>query len=82
MSFIHAREGVVSEAVGLDLWAFRPDKPYGRALLFSVESSVSLLRAPTTKLTAGGEVIQIALRLARPLFFGLALLSLRGRVKR
>jgi hypothetical protein len=29
-----------------------------------------------------GEVIQIVLRLAGPLFFGLALLSLRGRVKR
>jgi hypothetical protein len=69
-------------AVGLDLWGFRPDKPYGRALLFAVESSVSLLRAPTAALTASGEVIQIVLRLAGPLLFGLALVSLRGRIKR
>jgi hypothetical protein len=69
-------------AVPLDLWGFRPERSYGRALLFSLESSISLLRAPEAKLTAGGEVIQIALRLAGPLFFGLALLSLRGRVKR
>jgi hypothetical protein len=69
-------------AVSLDLWGFRPDRSYGRALLFALESSISLLRAPEAKLTAGGEVIQIALRLAGPLFFGLALVSLRGRVKR
>ena len=69
-------------AVTLDLWGFRPDRSYGRALLFALESSISLLRAPEGKLTASGEVIQIVLRLAGPLFFGLALLSLRGRVKR
>jgi hypothetical protein len=50
--------------------------------LFALESSISLLRAPEAKLTACGEVIQIFLRLAGPLFFGLAVLSLRGRVKR
>jgi hypothetical protein len=69
-------------AVSLDLWGFRPDRSYGRALLFALESSISLFRAPEAKLTAGGEVIQIVLRLAGPLFFGLALLSLRARVKR
>jgi uncharacterized protein YjbI with pentapeptide repeats len=69
-------------AVLLDLFGFEPDRSYGRALLFALESSISLLRAPEAKLTAGGEVVQIALRLAGPLFFGLALLSLRGRVKR
>jgi uncharacterized protein YjbI with pentapeptide repeats len=68
-----------------DLWGFRPDRSYGRTLLFSVESTSSLFRAPETEgfaLTAGGEVLQIVLRLLGPLFFGLALLSLRGRVKR
>jgi hypothetical protein len=34
------------------------------------------------RLGDGGEVIQIVLRLAGPLFFGLGLLALRGRVKR
>jgi hypothetical protein len=72
-------------AIPLTLWGFRPAPPYGRALLFAVQSSISLLRAPTTTPgheTAGGHVIEIFLRLAGPLFFGLALLALRGRVKR
>jgi hypothetical protein len=64
---------------------FRPDQGLGRGLLFSVESSSSLFRVPETKdfgLTGGGEVLQVIMRLLGPLFFGLALLSLRGRVKR
>jgi hypothetical protein len=70
-------------AVLLDLFGFEPGRgPDNGTLLFALESSISLLRAPEAKLTAGGEVIQIALRLAGPLFFGLALLALRGRVKR
>jgi hypothetical protein len=70
-------------ALPLELWGFHPDRTYWGALLFSVESSISLLRAPEgVHLRHGGEVIQIVLRLAGPLFFGLALLALRGRVKR
>ena len=71
-------------AVLLDRIGFDADeRPEAGALLFAVESSISLLRAPDTDiLTDGGNVVQIALRLAGPLFFGLALLSLRGRVKR
>jgi hypothetical protein len=70
-------------ALPLSLWGFHPDRTYWGALLFSVESSISLLRAPEgVHLSHGGEVIQIVLRLAGPLFFGLALLALRGRVKR
>jgi len=73
---------VVLGAIPLDLWGFRPDRSYGSALLFSLQSSISLLRTPEAKLTVAGEVIQIILRLAGPLFVGLALLALRGRVKR
>jgi hypothetical protein len=72
-------------ALLLDWWGFRPDRAFGRTLLFSVESCSSLFRAPETKgfsLTAAGEMVQVALRLLGPLFIGLALLSLRGRVKR
>ena len=69
-------------AIPLASWGFHPDRSYGRALLFALESSISLLRAPQAKLSAGGEVTQIILRLAGPLFFGLALLALRARVKR
>jgi hypothetical protein len=68
-----------------DWFGFRPDRGLGRSLLFSVESSSSLFRAPEEHgfaLTAGGEVLQVVLRLLAPLFLGLLLLSLRGRVKR
>jgi uncharacterized protein YjbI with pentapeptide repeats len=69
-------------AVPLALWGFHPDRSYGRAVLFAAESSVSLLHAPRAQLSAGGEIVDIALRLAGPLFFGLAVLALRSRVKR
>jgi hypothetical protein len=69
-------------ALALSLWGYPHGQGYGRASLFALESSISLLRAPSQQLTATGEVIQILLRLTGPLFFGLALLSLRGRVKR
>ena len=76
---------VVVFAFLFDWWGFRPDRGFGRTLLFSIESTSSLFRVPETEgfaLTAGGEVLQVVLRLLGPLFFGLALLSLRGRVKR
>jgi hypothetical protein len=66
-------------------FGFTPRPDYARALLFSIESTSSLFRAPETPnlaLTYGGEALQVLLRLLGPLFFGLALLSLRGRVKR
>jgi hypothetical protein len=76
---------IVLFALLLDWWGFRPARPFGSTLLFSIESTSSLFRVPETRgfmLTAGGEVLQVILRLLGPLFFGLALLSLRGRVKR
>jgi hypothetical protein len=76
---------VVVFAFLFDWWVFRPDRGFGRTLLFSIESTSSLFRVPETEgfaLTAGGEVLQVVLRLLGPLLFGLALLSLRGRVKR
>jgi hypothetical protein len=76
---------VVIFALFFDWWGFRPEQPFGRALLFSIQSTSSLFRVPELKdavLTDGGEALQVVLRLLGPLFFGLALLSLRGRVKR
>jgi hypothetical protein len=55
---------------------------YGRAVLFATESSIGLLRAPEANLTASGQMIEIMLRILGPLLFGLAILSLRSRVKR
>lgn len=66
----------------LHWFGFNETRGYGRSLLFAIESSLSLLRPPQTRLTAGGEVIQITLRLLGPLLFGLALLAVRARVKR
>ena len=73
-------------AWGLDAWGFTGNPSYGDTLLFSAESTSSLFRAPTppagATLKDAGHVLQIGLRLLGPLFFGLALLALRGRVKR
>ena len=68
---------------GLLCWfGFHDPRTYGRSLLFAIESSISLLRPPETKLSAGGEIVQITLRLLGPLLFGLALLAIRARIKR
>jgi len=79
-------------AFALLLWKFgfdaapKYDPPgLGRSLLFSAESTSNLFRAPRSphfELTSWGEAMQIPLRLLGPLFFGLALVSLRGRVRR
>jgi hypothetical protein len=66
----------------LHFFGFHEPRSYGRSLLFSIESAVSLLRPPDAKLSAGGEAIQITLRLLGPLLLGLALLAVRMRVKR
>jgi uncharacterized protein YjbI with pentapeptide repeats len=70
--------------LGLSLyfWGFPHEEPLVGALLYSIQSTTSLLRAPEAELTYVGQVFQIVLRLLGPLFFGLALLSLRGRVRR
>ena len=66
----------------LHWFGFHHHRNYGRSVLFAVESSVSLLRPPDTTLTAGGQIVQIVLRLGGPLLVGLALLAVRTRVKR
>lgn len=71
---------------GFEAGGFDPDQDLGSSVLFAAESTTSLFRAPdppgTSALTDIGRVLQMALRLLGPLFFGLALLALRGRVKR
>jgi uncharacterized protein YjbI with pentapeptide repeats len=63
-------------------WGFKTEESFISSLTFSLESTTSLLRAPQLGLTIPGEWLQIGLRLLGPLFFGLTLLSLRGRVRR
>jgi uncharacterized protein YjbI with pentapeptide repeats len=77
-------------AWGLQAWGFDPDQNFWKSLIFSGESTSSLFRAAELGkegkeqivLTDLGRVLQMGLRLLGPLFFGLALLALRGRVKR
>jgi hypothetical protein len=73
---------LIASAALLSWFGFHHSQSYGRSLLFAIDSSISLLRAPSASLTAGGQIVEIALRLLGPLFFGLALLALRSRVKR
>jgi uncharacterized protein YjbI with pentapeptide repeats len=56
--------------------------PIGRALTYSAGSAVSVTSTPDLPLSTWGEVFRIILRIAGPLFLGLAVLSLRGRIKR
>jgi uncharacterized protein YjbI with pentapeptide repeats len=73
---------VVVFAFLFDAWGFEQQVSLGTAFLFSLESTTSLLRGPDRALTGLGETLWIVLRLLGPAFFGLALLSLRGRIKR
>jgi hypothetical protein len=58
-------------------------KPGFREAAYDSVEGASLLREPTTEpfITIGG-IIEIALRLLGPLLLHLAVLALRGRVKR
>ena len=55
---------------------------FAASLRFAVQSAMSLLRGTDADLTPIGEWTSLALRLLGPLLFGLALLALRGRVRR
>jgi hypothetical protein len=67
----------------LHTWGFVSHKPWAYSLVFASDSATSLLRAPSQQsLTTVGLVLEMLVRLLGPLFFGLALLSLRGRVRR
>jgi hypothetical protein len=52
------------------------------AIRFSAQAATALLRGPDRPLTALGEWLHMALRLVGPVLLGLAVLSIRGRVKR
>jgi hypothetical protein len=52
------------------------------AVRFSAQSATALLQGADQALTPFGEWLHIGLRLAGPVLLGLAVLALRGRVKR
>ncbi|MGD0273089.1 MAG: pentapeptide repeat-containing protein [Gaiellaceae bacterium] len=66
-------------------WIFTSEvhTSFATALTFCAQSTIGLFRQPTSQaLTRTGEWLEIALRVLGPVFIGLAVLSLRGRVKR
>jgi uncharacterized protein YjbI with pentapeptide repeats len=75
---------VVGVAVLFELVGFaqHPSPPtvWG-SLLFAARSTLSIAD-PEARLTAWGKLLQVSVRLAGPVLLGLALLSIRNRVKR
>jgi hypothetical protein len=60
-----------------------PQHDWRDTSLYAVRTSTSLLRsAAAVPLTRWGQLIEIALRLLAPILLGLAVLAVRGRVKR
>jgi len=71
-------------AVAFHLAGFaRPPQPvsYWTSLLYAFRATLSLTD-DEVKLTAWGKLLQALLRLTGPVLLGLALLAVRGRVKR
>src|SRR6266540_702653 len=58
------------------------DTSFGGALVYSARTVIGLTRDPQPRLTRFGDVVQILLRILGPVLLGLAVLSVRGRVKR
>jgi hypothetical protein len=58
------------------------DTSFGGALVYGARTAIGLVQTPQPPLTRWGEVLQILLRILAPVFLGLAILSIRGRVKR
>jgi uncharacterized protein YjbI with pentapeptide repeats len=79
---------VAVDARGAPIYVAQPvERPAGldelaTGVRFSAQTATALLRGPDRQLTALGEWLHLALRLTGPVLLGLAVLSIRGRVKR
>jgi hypothetical protein len=75
---------IVLTAAAFVAWGYPPgpDVTYADSLRFSLRAATSVLRGPEQRLTPAGEWIELVLRFTGPVLFGLAVLALRGRVKR
>jgi hypothetical protein len=58
------------------------DTSFGGALVYSARTVIGLTRDPQPRLTRFGDIVQILIRIFGPVLLGLAVLSVRGRVKR
>jgi hypothetical protein len=85
-SFLFLIATIAAAAFALDAEGFKSEQTFLDSVIYSIESAASFFRGPTviagSELDTFGHVVQITLRLLGPLFFGLALLAVRGRVKR
>jgi hypothetical protein len=59
-----------------------PDTSFPAALVYGARTAIGLARDPQPALTRWGDVFQIGVRIVVPVLLGLAVLSIRGRVKR
>jgi hypothetical protein len=82
--YVPIRSTNANQPVAYKQTSISDGKPgFREAAYYSVQSATSLLREPTGEpLTTTGRITEITLRLLGPLLLGLALLALRGRVKR
>lgn len=82
--YVPVRSAIANQPVAYKQISVPDGKPgFREAAYYSVQSATSLLREPTTEpLTTIGRITEITLRLLGPLLLGLAVLALRGRVKR
>ncbi len=69
-------------AIGFWRWGLNQQLGYPSALLRSFESATSLLRPASQDLNEVGQLLDILLRLIGATLLGLAVFSLRGRIKR
>jgi hypothetical protein len=64
-------------------WAgFAAPRSFSDVLIYSAETAIGLARTSQNELTRFGGVVRIVWRLVAPVLLGLAVLSIRGRVKR
>jgi Pentapeptide repeats (9 copies) len=81
-AFLALLIAVVLSGLAFDAWGFDEETGAGDALLFSAGTSVRVASARDHALSSAGDALHIALGIVGPVLLGLALLSIRGRVKR
>jgi uncharacterized protein YjbI with pentapeptide repeats len=59
-----------------------PETSFAGAVLYCARTAIGLTRTPQPALTRWGDGLQIAVRITVPVLLGLAVLSIRGRVRR
>ena len=74
---------IIAAAVLLTAIGFHPHQSFGESVLFSIGTSARIAAGPPAdKLAPAGQVIHVGVGVIGPALLGLALFSLRGRVKR